>query len=388
MKSFRNIIPMAIISIMTVGTSCNQSGKTPVNGKDKLDFAPDSSAFYRMIDGKEVRSYRISNKRITAYFTNYGARIVSLAVLGKDGMKVDVVVGFAGIDGYLKSTEPYFGATIGRYGNRIAKGKFTLDGKEYQLSINNGENTLHGGIKGFQDVVWDVEQPDEQTLVFTYVSPDGEEGFPGKLSTKASYSLTNQNELRMEYEAITDKKTVVNLTNHAFFNLNGEGSGTILDHQVRIFADRYNPVDSGLIPTGELAKVKGTPFDFNAMKTIGEHINDDHVQLKYGRGYDHNFILSNNKANGLTHAATVIGDKSGVVLDIFTREPGMQFYSGNFMEGKNIFKYGSADEFRTAFAMETQHFPDSPNQPAFPSTVLDPGEKYHTVSVYKFSVIK
>lgn len=388
MKSFRNIIPMAVISIMTVSTSCNQPGRNIANSEDKFGFAPDSSAFYRIIDGKEVRSYRISNKRITAYFTNYGARIVSLTVPDKSGMKVDVVVGFADIDSYLKSTEPYFGATIGRYGNRIAKGRFSLDGEEHRLTINNGPNTLHGGIKGFQDVVWDVTQPDEQTLVFTYLSPDGEEGFPGNLSTKVTYSLTKQNEMRMEYEATTDKKTVVNLTNHAFFNLNGEGSGEILDHQVRIFADRYNPVDSALIPTGELAEVKGTPFDFNSMRTIGERIHNDHIQLTYGNGYDHNYILKTSQASGLIHAATVIGDKSGVIMDIFTQEPGMQFYSGNFMAGKNVFKYGSTDDFRTAFAMETQHFPDSPNQPSFPSTVLNPGEKYHTVSVYKFSAIE
>ncbi len=350
--------------------------------------ALDTLAFSKIINGKKVSSYEIGNGQMTVHFTNYGARIVGLWIADKNGVITDVVVGFKNIEDYLKSTEVYFGATIGRYGNRIAEGKFTIDDVDYQIPLNNGQNALHGGNKGFHDVLWDVEQPDEKTLVFTYLSKDGEEGFPGNLSTKVTYSVTDNNEIKMEYEASTDKKTPVNLTNHAFFNLNGEGSGEILNHSVQIFADKFNPVDSTLIPTGQLQTVKNTPFDFNSPKTIGERIGDDYEQLKFGKGYDHNFVLNGKMENGLRHAATVRGDKSGIKMEIFTQEPGMQFYSGNFMQGKNTFKSGSSDDFRTAFAMETQHFPDSPNQPSFPNTILSPGEKYHTISIYKFSIEK
>ena len=377
-----------MVSIATFLFACNTTDQSKKTMNDSLKQEVDTAAFNKVLDGKNVGSYKISNGQITAYFTNYGARIVSLWVPDKSGKLTDVIVGFKDIDGYLTSTEPYFGATIGRYGNRIAKGKFSIDGKEYQVSLNNGPNALHGGKKGFQAVVWDVEQPDEKTLIFTYLSKDGEEGFPGNLTSKVTYSLTAENELKMEYEAGTDKKTIVNLTNHAFFNLNGEGSGEILDHSVQIFADKFNPVDSTLIPTGELLSVSNTPFDFTLSKTIGERINAANEQLKYGKGYDHNFVLTGKGENSMKHAATVVGDKSGIRMDIFTQEPGMQFYSGNFMEGKNTFKNGSTDKFRTAFAMETQHFPDSPNQPSFPPTILNPGEKYHTISVYKFSTKK
>ncbi len=368
--------------------SCNNTVQSTKSMNDSTKSNLDTLAFSKMIDGKKVSSYEISNGQITAHFTNYGARIVSLWVPDKDGAPTDVVVGFGSLDNYLKSTEPYFGATIGRYGNRIAKGKFTIDGVEYNVPLNNGQNALHGGKKGFQDVIWDVAQPDSKTLIFTYLSKDGEEGFPGNLNTKVTYSITDNNELRMDYEASTDKTTIVNLTNHAFFNLNGEGSGEILNHSVQIFADKFNPVDSTLIPSGELQSVSNTPFDFNTVKTIGERINADNEQLKFGKGYDHNYILNGKKENGMLQAATVVGDKSGIKMEIFTQEPGMQFYSGNFMQGKNTFKNGSTDEFRTAFAMETQHFPDSPNQPSFPTTLLKPGEKYHTVSIYKFSAVK
>lgn len=367
--------------------SCNNSQSTKSMNTTSA-IVLDTLAFSKVINEKKTSSYKISNGQITAHFTNYGARIIGLWIADKEGILTDVVVGFKNIDSYLKSTESYFGATIGRYGNRIAKGKFSLDGVEYQIPLNNGQNALHGGKKGFQDVIWDVEQPDSTTLIFTYLSKDGEEGFPGNLNTKVTYSITGNNELKMEYEATTDKKTPVNLTNHAFFNLNGEGSGEILNHSVQIFADKFNPVDSTLIPTGQLLSVSKTPFDFTNAKTIGERINDDNEQLKFGKGYDHNFIISGNKENGMRHAATVKGDKSGIVMDIFTQEPGMQFYSGNFMQGKNTFKNGSTDGFRTAFAMETQHFPDSPNQSSFPNTVLNPGEKYHTITIYKFSTEK
>jgi aldose 1-epimerase len=285
----------------------------------------------------------------------------------------------------VSSTEPYFGATIGRYGNRIAKGKFTLDGKEYTLPANNGPNTLHGGKKGFQDVVWDAKQLNDSTLELSYVSPDMEEGFPGNLNVKVTMAITSGNELTFDYEATTDKKTVVNLTNHAFFNLNGEGSGEINDHILQINADKYTPVDSTLIPLGTNEPVDSTPFDFRKPTAIGARINADNQQLKNGMGYDHNFVLN---GTGMKHAATATGNKSGIVMQVYTAEPGLQFYSGNFMKGKNSFKNGGKDNFRTAFCLETQHFPDSPNQPSFPSTVLEPGKTYKTRSVYKFEVTK
>jgi aldose 1-epimerase len=347
---------------------------------------PDKVAFQDTIDGKPTNLYVLKNKNnMQATFTNYGGRLVSLLVPGKDSSLTDVVVGLGSVKEYAEASEPYFGATIGRYGNRIAKGKFTLDGANYLLPVNNPPNTLHGGKKGFQYVVWDARMLNDQTLELTYLSKDGEEGFPGNLNVKVVYTLTDSNELKMDYEATTDKKTVVNLTNHAFFNLNGEGSGTINDHILQINADRYTPVDSTLIPTGKIEPVAGTPFDFTKPTAIGERIAVKNDQLAYGKGYDHNFVLNSANGNGLNHAATVLGDKSGIIMDVYTTEPGLQFYGGNFMQGKNVFKSGKKDEHRTAFCLETQHFPDSPNQPSFPSTVLEPGKTYKTSSVYKFT---
>ncbi len=352
-------------------------------------FIPEKKNFETTIDGKQTDLYVLKNHNgMEAAFTNYGGRIVSLVVPDKNGKMTDVVAGFSNVQDYVKSTEPYYGGTIGRYGNRIAKGKFTLDGKQYHLSINNGVNTLHGGKKGFQDVVWNADKLNDSTIQLTYLSKDGEEGFPGNLNVKVTYSLTGDNSLKCEYEATTDKTTVVNLTNHAYFNLNGEGSGTILNHSVQIYADKYNPIDSGWIPLGPIATVKGTPFDFTTPTTIGARINDDNQQLKNGKGYDHNFVLNGTKVDGLNHAATVTGDKSGIVMNVYTQEPGLQFYSGNFMAGKNTFSDGSKDDYRTAFAMETQHFPDSPNEPSYPSTVLKPGQVYKTYSLYNFSTVK
>jgi aldose 1-epimerase len=347
----------------------------------------DSSNFTGEIEGKKVNLYWIKNENIQAAFTNYGGRLVSLLVKNKNNEFVDVVVGFKSIEAYQNSTEPYFGATIGRVGNRIAKGKFNLNGKSYSIPVNNGENALHGGTKGYQDVVWNAEKINDQTLVFTYVSPDMEMGFPGNLKVKVTYSVTNDNEVKMEYEATTDKTTIVNLTNHAFFNLNGEGNGTILNHIVQFNAKEYTPVDKGLIPTGKLETVIGTPFDFTTPHTIGERIKTNNVQLVNGGGYDHNFVLNTTKANSMIHVGSVTGDLSGVVMNVYTEEPGFQFYSGNFMQGKNSFKSGAKDDYRTAFALETQHFPDAPNQPNFPSIKLEPKAVYHTVSVYKFSQI-
>lgn len=343
-------------------------------------------AFDTIINAKEVKLYWLENQDIKAAFTNYGGRLVGLWVPDEKNQMTDVVIGMGSVEEYINSTEPYFGATIGRVGNRIAKGKFTLDGKDYSLPVNNGENTLHGGVKGFQDVVWNAVMPDEHSIVFTYNSPDMEEGFPGNLEVRVTYTLTENKAVKMEYEAKTDKLTPVNLTNHAFFNLNGEGSGTILNHSLQLNADKFTPVDQGLIPTGELKDVAGTPFDFTQPHTIGERIEAENEQLDFGAGYDHNFVLNEGDQNGLNHAATVTGDLSGIRMDIYTTEPGLQFYSGNFMQSKNTMKSGVKDDFRTAFALETQHFPDSPNQKDFPSINLEPGQKYHTVSKYLFSV--
>jgi aldose 1-epimerase len=391
MHPFYKILSAGFLLSATV-ISCNNGTSTQKTKSTMNDSAAsyllDKTGFERTIDGKKTDLYILKNKNgAIATFTNYGGRLVSLQVPDKNDSLVNVVCGFKSIEDYEKSTEPYFGATIGRYGNRIAKGKFSLDGKQYSLFINNPPNTLHGGKKGFQYQVFDAVQPDSNTVVFTRTSPDMEEGYPGNLKVKVTYTLTNDNAVEMEYEATTDKNTVVNLTNHAFFNLNGEGSGTILNHEVQIFADNYTPIDSTLIPTGKIEPVANTPFDFREFHTIGSRINEDNQQLKNGKGYDINFVLDSAQKDPHL-AAKVIGDKSGIEMTVYTDQPGLQFYSGNFMFGKNTFNNGSKDEYRTAFAMETQHFPDSPNEPSFPTTVLKPGEKYHSKSTYVFSVKK
>jgi len=365
--------------------STNNHTDTSKNMKDSITYEklPADSAFEKTVDGKQTHLFVLKNKNgMEAAITNYGGRLVTLLVPDSAGKMIDVSVGMGSVDDYVKSSERYYGATIGRYGNRIAKGHFTLEGKQYTLATNNAPNSLHGGKKGYQDVVWDAKKVNDQTLELTYLSKDMEEGYPGNLKIKVTYSLTDDNGFKCSYEATTDKTTVVNLTNHAYFNLNGEGSGTILNHLVQIKADNYTPVDSTLIPTGKIESVKGTPFDFTTATTIGARIDDANEQLKNGKGYDHNFVL--NKHTMADPIAIVKGDKTGIVMEIYTEEPGMQFYSGNFMQAKNIMKYGDKDDFRSAFAMETQHYPDSPNQPQFPSTVLKPGQVYKTESFYKF----
>ncbi|WP_423146077.1 aldose epimerase family protein [Rubrolithibacter danxiaensis] len=389
MKNIKSGIFKIMFGSILAIIACNNSTKQKIseNSSDSTKQAtlPSKQAFQKTIDGKETDLFILKNKNgLQAAITNYGGRIVSLLVPDKDGKLTDVVVGFDGVEKYQNSTEPYFGATIGRYGNRIAKGKFTLDGKTYSLFTNNGPNTLHGGKKGFQDVVWDAKMLNDQKLQLNYLSKDMEEGFPGNLNVQVTYTLTDNNELKIDYEATTDKKTVVNLTNHAFFNLNGEGSGTILNHTLQINASRYTPVDSTLIPTGKLVAVANTPFDFTQPSKIGSRIDEENEQLKNGKGYDHNFVLNAHNPSDLFLAAKVVGNVSGIAMDVLTEEPGLQFYSGNFMQSKNTFKTGAKDDFRTAFCLETQHFPDSPNQPAFPSTMLNPGDTYRTTSVYKF----
>lgn len=382
MKTQTRLFLSLFTMLASASVGCNSQ---PAHGQaDTADsLLPAREAFQDTINGKKTDLYILKRNNIQAAITNYGGRLVSLLVPDKEGKLTDVIVGFGNISDFKNPKEPYYGALIGRYGNRIAKGKFKLDGLEYTLFTNNGPNTLHGGKKGYQDVVWDARQINDHTLELRYLSKDMEEGFPGNLNVKVTYSLTGDNGLRIDYEAATDKKTVVNLTNHAYFNLNG--GGTILNHLLQINADKYTPVDSTLIPTGELAAVEGTPFDFRKSETIGKRIKEQNKQLKNGRGYDHNFVLREANKAEMRQAAVVIGDKSGIIMEIVTEEPGLQFYSGNFMKSKNTLKNGSKDDFRTAFCLETQHFPDSPNQPAFPSTVLDQGRKYQTSSIYKFS---
>jgi len=333
--------------------------------------------------------YRLTNRNnLQAAFTHYGARLTGLWIPDKNGKMTDVVVGFNSVEEYVNSTERYFGATIGRFSNRIAKGTFTIDGKQYASSINDPPNTLHGGKMGFSEMLWDAVMPDDHSIRFSRLSKDKEEGFPGNLSVKVTYTLTDDNALQMEYVATTDKKTIVNLTNHAFFNLNGEGSGSIDKHILQINADSYTPIDANLIPTGKIEAVAGTPFDFRQPQTIGARIDQANEQLKNAKGYDHNWVLNIDNPGAMSIAAVALGDQSGIVLEVLTQEPGLQFYSGNFMQSKNTFKSGAKDDYRTAFCLETQHFPDAPNQPVFPSTLLEPGREYRTKSAYKFSVRK
>jgi aldose 1-epimerase len=346
---------------------------------------PAKSSFEKTIDGKQTKLFVLKSKKgIEVAITNYGGRIVSILVPDKIGKLVDVVEGFDSVDGYQNSTVPYYSGIIGRFGNRIANGEFTLEGKKYTLLQNNGTNSLHGSDAGYQDVVWDAKQIDETTLELTYLSKDMEGGFPGNLDIKVIYALPEDNGLKITYEATTDKTTIINLTNHPFFNLNGAGSGSILNHSVQLFADAYLPVNAVQIPTGEIAPVKDSSFDFSQLTIIGARINDENDQLTNGKGYDHNYVL--NKNDETAPIAIVVGDKTDIEMQVFTTEPGMQFYTGNFMPGVNQMKYGNMDDFRTAFAMETQHFPDSPNHPEFPSTILKPGQVYQSTTEYRFTL--
>jgi aldose 1-epimerase len=342
---------------------------------------PDS--FNKTLNGEKISLHFLNNKNnIEVAITNYGARIVTLIVPDKNNQSTDVVVGFDSLQGYLNSTETYHGAIVGRYANRIARGQFSLKGKTYQLAINNPPNHLHGGPKGFNNQVWKIEEARENSIRLSYLSKDGEENYPGNLNVSVTYRLTDNNELMIDYKASTDQATVLNLTSHPFFNLNGQGTGTIENHLLQIDADNYTPVDKTIIPTG-VVKVENTPFDFRKQKTIGQNINDDNEQLKFGAGYDHNFVLN---GEGLRTAGIAIGDKSGIVMETITDQPGMQLYTGNWMKGDNTIKYGLKDNSREAFCLETQHYPDSPNHPKFPSTALHPGDVFRSTTMYKFSV--
>lgn len=354
-------------------TTKNEVMKTGIQQSDWGEF-----------DGKKVYLYTLTNKNgVQVKISNYGGTITSWVTPDSKGAKSSIVLGFDDLKGYL-AHPPYFGATVGRYGNRIAKGKFTLDGKTYTLATNNGKNALHGGLKGFDKVVWDAAPLTENTpsLSLNYLSKDGEEGYPGNLKSTVNFTLSDDNELKITYDAETDKATPINLTNHSYFNLTGDVNNTILNHSINIDADRYTPVDTGLIPTGELKAVKGTPFDFTKPHKIGERIGQ--VSGNPG-GYDHNFVL-NKKGTNLDKVAEVTDSISGRKLEVYTTQPGLQFYTGNFLDGTLKTSDGKTINKNTALCLETQHFPDSPNQPSFPSTILKPGEKYHTETVYKISV--
>ena len=317
--------------------------------------------------------------------TPIGGHIMSIQLPDKNGNLTDVVLGYDSAKEYIGG-KGFYGSTVGRFGNRIAKGKFSIDGKEYQLSVNNGENTLHGGPGGFHNVTWNAKEIttyEGKGIELTYLSKDMEEGYPGNLNAKVVFSLSDSNELKIQYEATTDKPTVVNLTNHSYFNLSGEGSGDILNHEIAINADKFLPVDKGLIPIGELRPVKGTPFDFLEPHKVGERINADEEQVKTGLGYDHCFVLNKKQGNELSLAAKVSDPASGRIMEVWTTEPGVQFYTGNFLSGAPG-KGGKPYNYRGALCLETEHFPDAPNRPAFPTTVLKPGETYRSTTIYKF----
>ncbi|MBU3666457.1 MAG: galactose mutarotase [Chthoniobacterales bacterium] len=333
----------------------------------------------------DIREFTLENKSgMKVRITNYGAIITSVLVPDRDGKLADVVLGYDRLGDYLNANDkPYFGAIVGRYGNRIAKGRFSRDGVEYKLATNNGENHLHGGYCGYDKRVWEVVS-EGNPLVLRYVSRDGEEGYPGEVDLTVTYTLTGNNEIKVDYKATSTKPTPFNPTQHSYFNLKGEGEGTILDHVLTINADRYTPVDKGAIPTGELAPVEGTPFDFRNAKTVGRDIGAKHQQIEFGRGYDHNWVL-NRKSDGLEPAATLFEPASGRVLEVLTTEPGIQFYSGNFLDGSLVGKAGKPYVHRGGLCLETQHFPDSPNQPNFPSTWLEPGQEFRSSTVFRFS---
>jgi len=344
--------------------------------------------FQSTINGEQTDLYTLKNKNgIEMTITNFGARVIELWAPDRNGQFEDIVLGHDYIDKYVNYTgERFLGATIGRYGNRIADGRFAIDGIAYHLPINDGPNSLHGGVKGFDMVVWNAKQINHQMIEFTYLSKDGEEGYPGNLNVKMIYELTDENEFVITYSAHTDKRTIVNLTHHSFLNLHGAGNGTINDHELTINANKFTPINDVLIPTGEQRSVEGTPMDFQKAIPIGERVDNDYEQLKFGHGYDHNWILKRKTKNDLEQAATVYEPISGRVLEVWTTEPGIQFYGGNFFDGTEIGKNGKKYERRASLALETQHFPDSPNHPDFPSTILSPGEEYKQICMYKIGV--
>ena len=376
-KDFINLVFLTVL-ILSLGSACQKGSETTLEKGEKMYITKEP--FGQTATGENITLYVLTNSNgLTMKVINYGAIVTSLLVPDRDGKLTDVVLGFDNLESYL-GEHPYFGAVVGRYGNRIAKGRFSLFGEEYTLATNNNSNHLHGGIKGFDKRVWQAEELIEETRIgiqFEYVSEDGEEGYPGNLRTTVKYFLTEKNEFRIEYSATTDKATPVNLTQHSYFNL--AGTGNVLDHLVTIQADRYTVVNDELIPTGELRPVADTAMDFRQAQSIGARIN------QVLGGYDHNWVLT--KRNGsLALAATVYEETSGRQMEVFTTEPGLQFYTGNFLDGSLTGKFGNIYQKHAGFCMETQHFPDSPNQPDFPSTVLEPGETYSHSTIYRFSI--
>jgi aldose 1-epimerase len=383
-RAFAVAVALIIMSSDSVWSRQRAASSTPRSAAPRATRAP----FGTLPDGTAVEIFTLTNAAgIEVRAMTYGAIIVSLHVPDRRGQLDDVVLGYDTAAEYVTNKRTYFGAVVGRYANRIAKGRFTIDGRAYQLATNDGPNHLHGGNKGFDAVVWRGEpsQTDHGAAVaFTYTSRGGEEGYPGTLNVRVTYTLTDRNELIFEYHATTDAPTVVNLSQHSYFNLAGRGARDVLDHELQILADRYTPVDDTLIPTGELAAVEGTPFDFRRATRIGARIGDDHVQLRRGRGYDHNWVLTRS-GGGLQPAALVVERSTGRRVQIATTEPGIQFYSGNFLDGSITGKQGRVYAHRSGFCLETQHFPDSPNEPQFPSTVLRPGQEYRSRTVLTFA---
>jgi aldose 1-epimerase len=381
-------LPCAACVVVAAALLPRLTPQAPASARPARPTVTHSTSTVR-VDDKPIEMFTLtSGHGVEMQVMSYGGIIPSLKVPDREGRVADVVLGFDSPQGYLNQPPPpYFGALIGRYGNRIAKGKFTLDGRTYTLAINNDPNALHGGTRGFDKVLWTTtprESTDGSSVVLTRTSPDGEEGYPGNLQVRVTYTLTSKNELIVDYHATTDKATPVNLTQHSYFNLAGHDAGDILGHQLLINADRYTPVDATLIPTGELAPVEGTPFDFRQPTAIGARIDQDNPQLKNGKGYDHNWVL-NRSGSGLSLAARLTDPKSGRTLEVRTTEPGLQFYSGNFLDGTIKGKGGHAYAHRGGLCLETQHFPDSPNKSNFPSTILKPGQSYDSKTVFAFS---
>lgn len=376
----------AIAGLVLVGCQSGSQDKEEQQNTAKANIQKEP--FGTTQDGQETTLYTLTNTNgVEAKISNYGGVVVSLKVPDKNDKMGDVVLGYDSLAGY-ENNSAYFGAIIGRYGNRIAKGEFTLDGKTYTLATNNNTNHLHGGEKGFNRRVWNATEVNQDSIVglkLTYVSEDMEEGYPGKLNVEVTYTLRNDDALAIDYKATTDKKTIINLTNHSYFNLTGDANNDILDHKLMLNASKFLPIDSTLIPTGELKSVEGTPFDFQEPTAIGKNIDANDQQITYGLGFDHCWVL-NKSGSAMSLAATVYEPESGRFMEVMTTEPGIQFYSGNFLDGSTRGKYGIAYEKRYGFCLETEHFPDSPNQPEFPSVELSPGETYTTSTVYKFSV--
>lgn len=385
MRHYRHFKGITLIVIAGLALSCGHE-QHKKSEKEQLKVISDimfTKQSYGTVDGQEVFLYTLSNNNgMVIQLTNYGGIVTSLDVPDRDGKPRDVVLGFDNLQGYLDG-HPYFGCIVGRYANRIAKGQFTLNGITYQLAANDGENHLHGGLEGLDKKVWQAEETqfaDGAGIKLEYTSPDGEEGYPGNLKITVIYSMTNDNELKVEYFAETDAPTPVNLTHHGYFNLNGQGEGDILGHELMINADRYTPVNEQLIPTGELADVGGSPMDFRSPKLIGTDFD------RVPGGYDHNFVL--NQPGEIQLAASLKSPVSGIVMEIMTTQPGLQFYSGNFLDGSLAGKEGKIYTKNSALCLETQHFPDSPNQKGFPDVILEPGERYHQIAIYKFGVVR